>query len=81
MRDLVDVEGFVNIGLDDLASFENYDYYLDHCAESIGHPLLMNIDTEAVGINEDKTIRIKVTGQVETEVEEEETDGDVQPAP
>lgn len=70
-KNYVDFEGFVDISLGDLASFEQYGYFLDFVAEKVGHPLLQNIDTEPVAINEDKTIKIKVTGYTEVEEPDE----------
>jgi len=67
----IDVEGYVDISLGDLASFEKYEYFLDAMAEGIGQALLQNIDTEPVAINEDGTIKVKVTGYVEPDTKEE----------
>jgi hypothetical protein len=66
----VDVEGFVDISLDDVASFGDYGMYLDHMSEKIGHPLLQNVDTRPVSINGDGTIKVHVTGYIEGEEDE-----------
>lgn len=67
----VDVEGFVDISIDEVASFGDYGMYLDHMAEKIGHELLQNIDTTPVSINEDGTIHVRVTGYIEVEEKSE----------
>jgi hypothetical protein len=72
----VDVEDFVNMSIDAIGECGTLDAFLDKLAESIGHPLLMDINYEPVAVNEDKTIKIKVTGYVEVREDEGE---DVRP--
>lgn len=63
-----DVEEVVNVSLDEIVDRTEVggrDGFLDLLAEKSGHDMLMGIGYEPVGVNEDKTVRVKVTGCVE----------------
>lgn len=63
-----DVEERVNVSLEDVietCSNGGLDAFLDLLADRIGHPLLTDIDYEVESVNEDKSLKIKVTGCID----------------
>lgn len=82
MATTCDVEETTNVSLSDvinICSEGGFEAFLDMLAERIGHPLLCEIDYEIVELNEDKSLKFKVTGS--TEMKEALDGEDHPPAP
>jgi len=70
MENTKEVSDIIAVGIDEMID-NDLEGFLDLISDRVGHPLLMDIGYKAVAINDDGTIRLKVTGFIELEEDEE----------
>lgn len=77
MKKIVDEDNFgsvqVLVELDDMID-NDLEAFLDILVERIGAPLLMNVEYKVVGVEDEYTVVMKVTGDFSEVFEEEEED-------
>ena len=70
VRIMVDVREETNVSLDEVIEAGGLEGFLDLLSECVGHPLLQDINYEVLSVNEDGSLKVLVTGQVEADREE-----------
>ena len=81
MKTNCDVEETINVSLSDIIDVcakGGLEAFLDMLAERIGYPLLTDINYSVLALNEDGSLKVKVTGCIEQEEEDGTNDS---PAP
>lgn len=77
MKTNCDIEETIKVTIDEIitaSAVNGLDSFLDFIAEKAGHPLLTDINYEAIGVGIDGKVHIRVKGCVEME----EQDGEEQ---